>query len=69
MSPTNQVPLLTLAMESGCHYEDCQSETILFGGDCREWFCKEHFGEHGAYPSAEGQSHLPGVRGALTRAG
>jgi hypothetical protein len=45
-SPTNQVSLLILAMESGCHYEDCQSETILFCGGCRKWFCKKHFVEH-----------------------
>jgi len=59
-------------MESRCHSEDCNAETILFCRDCRKWFCKKHFGEHrelirqlnakAIFPALEAHSPEPAKR-------
>src|SRR5438093_6737387 len=37
-------------MQSGCHIEYCEVETILFCFGCRNWFCERHYSEHQEAP-------------------
>jgi hypothetical protein len=46
-------------MESGCHIEGCERETILFCFDCRKWFCKDHYSEHQAIIRLKAKALFP----------